>query len=125
MPSSWAARWALERSRDAMAVTSARLQCFIAGITFLMAMPATPRTPQRILLVTFRSVLPPSLRRYDFSSRLHSPAAVAVLDRAGGPNHRQPGQPGHVLVDRREHHVHASATGNHEYDVDAHGTEPH
>src|ERR1019366_5460287 len=50
MPKARAASSALRRSRDAMAAISARAHAFIAGMPFLVAMLATPRTPQRMRL---------------------------------------------------------------------------
>src|ERR1039458_9161690 len=51
MPKARAASSALRRSRDAMAAISARAHAFIAGMTFLVAMLATPRTPPPVRVV--------------------------------------------------------------------------
>src|SRR5690349_12962512 len=48
MPRRSPAARALARSRDAMAVTSQSLARCVAGITFSVAIRATPSTPQRI-----------------------------------------------------------------------------
>src|SRR3954451_9123025 len=48
MPNCSAAFRARSRSRDAIATTSSKLLFFIAGMTFLVAIAATPSTPQRI-----------------------------------------------------------------------------
>ena len=50
MPSSRAAFSALARSREAMAAISVRVPRCMAGMTLTVAILATPRTPQRILL---------------------------------------------------------------------------
>src|SRR5437764_2159795 len=65
-----------------MALTSARSHFFIAGITFLVAMAATPSTPQRILPVTFCSVLRrlPHGARAKFKDRQHEGAPFALFD---------------------------------------------
>src|SRR5215471_2535115 len=54
IPSSAANRRALSRFRDASAVTSHQAPCCIAGITFLTAMFAAPKTPH--LTLSFISV---------------------------------------------------------------------
>src|SRR5215467_1392025 len=53
MPSARAACSAFSRSRDAIAVTSLHSPFCMAGITFLMAILATPSTPHRTLLDTW------------------------------------------------------------------------
>src|SRR5437870_7541502 len=64
MPSSTAKRRAFSRSLEASAVTSHHSPCCIAGITFLRAMLAVPKTPHWTFFVI--AIAHPKVGQYSF-----------------------------------------------------------
>src|SRR5215210_3015375 len=79
MPSCLAVAWALDRSRDAIAVTSqSALRC-MAGSTFATPILAVLRTPQRILVMICSFAGYPAVHCYYTGSKSIFFLALLVL----------------------------------------------